>query len=523
MSVKTFIPPAMNRVPDFPELSLHGRIINENFKKLRQSLLDAIEAGTLIGDGSVTEDLLSTEAKTLVGDVTGTIGAAGSTTVEKIRGKTVSTPVVGDDAQFARYNHGAGTITWEPMPSNTLLDGSTHSDTVSVTVAKGKLVVGNSTPKWDGLAVGADGEVLTADAAQTLGVKWAAASGGTSHTLLDGSTHTDTAAASVAKGALVVGNATPKWDKLAVGTDGYVLTADSGETLGVKWASAAGAGTSTLLDGSVHTDTVAGTVVRGDIIVGNSTPKWERVAIGAYEAFPMAVAGASGVKDTSFSLGAMRYYPARGCMVYNAQNAGNAVGDGGGYRSGITVLGTRADGGDTVRTSNKYTSATTPSGSQAGPGGLVTATLPQPRHYLSFRCDFKLVTTTNGVFWCGLTTANITTSAPTGNGIAAIRFFDGTDTNFRCYTCDGAGGTQNQDSTVAKDGNWHDLRIETPDAGVTYYFYIDGALVQTISSNVPSTTAGLGFLVAITILSTGTADEIRNSYIRFASGPHLFS
>ncbi len=37
----------------------------------------------------------------------------------------------------------------------------------------------------------------------------------------------------------------------------------------------------TLLDGSVHTDTLAGTVTRGDLIVGNSTPKWSRLAVGS--------------------------------------------------------------------------------------------------------------------------------------------------------------------------------------------------------------------------------------------------
>ncbi len=36
-----------------------------------------------------------------------------------------------------------------------------------------------------------------------------------------------------------------------------------------------------LLDGSVDQDTLAGTVVRGDLIVGNATPKWARKAIGA--------------------------------------------------------------------------------------------------------------------------------------------------------------------------------------------------------------------------------------------------
>jgi hypothetical protein len=32
---------------------------------------------------------------------------------------------------------------------------------------------------------------------------------------------------------------------------------------------------------SVHTDTLAGTVVRGDLVVGNSTPKWSRFAKGS--------------------------------------------------------------------------------------------------------------------------------------------------------------------------------------------------------------------------------------------------
>lgn len=36
-----------------------------------------------------------------------------------------------------------------------------------------------------------------------------------------------------------------------------------------------------LLDGSQNQDTVAGTVVRGDLVVGNSTPKWARLALGS--------------------------------------------------------------------------------------------------------------------------------------------------------------------------------------------------------------------------------------------------
>lgn len=128
-----------------------------------------------------------------------------------------------------------GTVTGGSA-SNALLDGSVHSDTTNSPVTKGDLIVGNSTPAWDDLAVGTDGQVLTADSAQTLGVKWATPSGG-SNALLDGSTHTDTTNSAVTKGDLIVGNSTPAWDDLAVGSDGQVLTADSAQTLGVKWAS----------------------------------------------------------------------------------------------------------------------------------------------------------------------------------------------------------------------------------------------------------------------------------------------
>lgn len=73
-------------------------------------------------------------------------------------------------------------------------------------------------------------------------------------------------------GQLGIGGAT-------YGSSGNVLTS-GGSGAAPSWAAPA-AQTSTLLDGSVHTDTVAQTVTRGSLVYGNSTPKWDELAVGA--------------------------------------------------------------------------------------------------------------------------------------------------------------------------------------------------------------------------------------------------
>ena len=88
--------------------------------------------------------------------------------------------------------------------------------------------------------------MLTWDLGTTTWIAQAAPSGsGIPATLLD------------AKGDLIVASAADTAARLAVGSNTYVLTADSGETLGVKWAaaSAVGGGSAYPLDaapGSAH-------------------------------------------------------------------------------------------------------------------------------------------------------------------------------------------------------------------------------------------------------------------------------
>ena len=46
------------------------------------------------------------------------------------------------------------------------------------------------------------------------------------HAILDGSVHTDSVADGVTRGSLIYGNATPKWDELVIGSTGYILKSD---------------------------------------------------------------------------------------------------------------------------------------------------------------------------------------------------------------------------------------------------------------------------------------------------------
>ena len=109
--------------------------------------------------------------------------------------------------------------------------------------AKGDLLVATADNTLQRVAVGSNGYYLTADSAETPGVKWAPS------TAID-STIVD------AKGDLIVASADNTPAKLTVGSNDTLLVADSGETTGVKW-------TSTLTSPTLNTATINNSIVQG--------------------------------------------------------------------------------------------------------------------------------------------------------------------------------------------------------------------------------------------------------------------
>ena len=91
-------------------------------------------------------------------------GRAGTSAISHTGGATVKHVLTSDDLNF----YTAGVATADAAIPET------------VVTAKADLLVASASGVVDNLAVGTNGQVLTADSTQTLGVKWAANTGGSS-------------------------------------------------------------------------------------------------------------------------------------------------------------------------------------------------------------------------------------------------------------------------------------------------------------------------------------------------------
>ncbi len=272
-------------------------------------------------------------------DIPQTIGAVGDSQFSGVAenniiqrdgaGKWVNRTLNAAGISAVGHTHPWGEVTGAPA---FLLDISSQSlntlqDVSAAAAVKGDVLVYNQTAsEWQKLAAGTNNHVLTADSAQTLGVKWAAVAGGSgsfdddvfelfesadntkkvkltvpsaiptsttrTYTLPNnaaggtlaltsdipatvGNNFTDVQAASGTKGDLLVYNQTAtQWQKLGVGTNNQVLTADSAQTAGVKWATGGG-GTS--LSGLTTDVNISAPAAAHTLVYNGSQSKWINV------------------------------------------------------------------------------------------------------------------------------------------------------------------------------------------------------------------------------------------------------
>ena len=176
--------------------------------------------------------------------------------------------------------------------------------------AKGDLLAASAADTLGRLAVGTDGQVLTANAASALGLTWATPAAG------GGGLATDPLAD--VKGDLFAASANNAIGRLALGTDGQVLTADSTQALGLRWA-AGGAGlplTGGTMTGTITSDGAAARSTGALVVVGAGATASDSRVYGAtspsYTANALLTAGreygVSFSSSTAVYLVAVRWY-----------------------------------------------------------------------------------------------------------------------------------------------------------------------------------------------------------------------
>jgi len=280
-------------------------------------------------------------------------------------------------------------------------------------------------------------------------------------------------------------NSTPALARLPIGTSKQVLEVISGLP---AWTSGADATLTTA----------------GDLLYENSTPALARLPIGTLgQVLTVQGSGLPGWQAAGGGSGTSLIR--KRCVIY-IQGTAAPASNGNDIASGTNVFGsTNPDVANSRQTSYQYHSTGSGGANWAGlngqlsPGAIAWQFLTNVYFYNSFWTD----ATTNRRIWLGIFQTSLSQSTIFGSDTLAtgeyIAFRYSTvagDTVWQCVVCDGA--TQNVVSSgVAPDTKSHAFNIVSTD-GTSIKFYIDGALVATVTSNIPATRNLAYYLAGVT-------------------------
>lgn len=228
---------SLSKLPQLTDQTILG---NTSGGAANVSLLNAIDVRTMLSINNVENTALTTWVGSTSIITIGTIGTGtwNATAIGATKGGTGLTSYTTGDIIYA-----SATNTLNKLAGNTSVTQKFLAQTGDG--------VNSSAPAWVTLSAS---DIPSLAASKITSGTLAVAQGGTN-------------TASYTKGDILVAQSATLLTKVAVGSNGQVLTADSGEATGVKWAAAAGSGTVT----SVAVSGTGGISVSGSPITSSGT------------------------------------------------------------------------------------------------------------------------------------------------------------------------------------------------------------------------------------------------------------